>query len=41
MGRFALLSALLLSGVALSLVGPQIIRYYIDAATSGGLSGRC
>lgn len=34
--RFALLSVLLLTGVALSLVGPQIIRYYIDTATGGG-----
>lgn len=35
-GRFALLSVLLLTGVGLSLVGPQIIRYYIDTATGGG-----
>ncbi len=35
-GRFAALSVLLLSGIALSLIGPQIIRYYIDVATTGG-----
>ncbi|MBT7097314.1 ABC transporter ATP-binding protein, partial [Candidatus Poribacteria bacterium] len=34
-GRFALLVVLLLGGTALSLVGPQIIRYFIDAAKSG------
>ncbi|MAF12454.1 helicase, partial [Candidatus Poribacteria bacterium] len=35
-GRFAALCALLLGGTALSLVGPQIIRYFIDTAKSGG-----
>ena len=34
-GRFTALVALLLGGVGLSLVGPQIIRYYIDAVTNG------
>jgi ATP-binding cassette, subfamily B, bacterial len=33
--RFAALTVLLLAGVALSLIGPQIIRYYIDAAKDG------
>jgi ATP-binding cassette subfamily B protein len=37
--RFALLAALLLSGIGLQLVLPQIVRAFIDA-TSAGASGR-
>jgi ABC-type multidrug transport system fused ATPase/permease subunit len=33
--RFGLLSALLLSGIGLQVVNPQIMRYFIDAATTG------
>src|SRR6476469_4898663 len=33
-GRVALLAALLLAGVALQLINPQIIRYFIDATQS-------
>jgi len=34
-GRVALLAALILAGIALQLAGPQILRTFIDAATSG------
>jgi ATP-binding cassette subfamily B protein len=34
-GRFSLLTALLLSSIGLQIVNPQIMRYFIDAATSG------
>jgi ABC-type multidrug transport system fused ATPase/permease subunit len=35
-GQFSLLSVLLLSGIGLQIVNPQIMRTFIDAATSGG-----
>ena len=34
-GRFSLLTVLLLSSIGLQIVNPQIMRYFIDAATSG------
>jgi ATP-binding cassette, subfamily B, bacterial len=34
--RVALMSALILTGIALQLANPQILRYFIDSATSGG-----
>ena len=34
--RVALLAVVLLSGIALQLVNPQIARYFIDTATQGG-----
>src|SRR5688500_7376206 len=34
--RVALLAALLLGSIALQLVNPQILRYFIDTATTGG-----
>ena len=34
--RLALLAALLLAGIGLQLVNPQVIRYFIDAAQAGG-----
>lgn len=37
-GRVALLSLLLAAGVALQLVSPQIVRFFIDTAVSGGES---
>ena len=35
-GRFITLSVLLLTGIGLQVVNPQIMRYFVDAATSGG-----
>lgn len=35
-GRFALLAALLLGGIALQLLGPQLVRTFIDSATTHG-----
>ncbi len=35
-GRFITLSVLLFSGIGLQVVNPQIMRYFVDAATSGG-----
>ena len=35
-GRVALLAALLVAGVALQLINPQIIRYFIDATQRRG-----
>ncbi len=34
--RVVLLAVLLVSGIALQLVNPQIVRYFIDTATGGG-----
>jgi ATP-binding cassette subfamily B protein len=34
-GRFVLLSVLLLSSIALQVLNPQLMRYFIDTATSG------
>ncbi|MBN1483542.1 MAG: ABC transporter ATP-binding protein [Chloroflexia bacterium] len=34
-GRFFLLSALLLGGIGLQILNPQVVRYFIDAATTG------
>jgi len=34
-GRFLLLTGLLLSSIALTLVGPQVVRLFIDQATAG------
>lgn len=34
-GRFALLAVLLLGSIGLQVVNPQLMRYFIDAATSG------
>ncbi|MEJ2758113.1 MAG: ABC transporter ATP-binding protein [Anaerolineales bacterium] len=36
MGRFILLGILLFSGIGLRIVNPQIVRYFIDTASSGG-----
>ncbi len=36
MGRFVLLGILLFSGIGLRIVNPQIVRYFIDTASSGG-----
>jgi ATP-binding cassette subfamily B protein len=33
--RFSLLTALLLGGIGLQILNPQLLRYFIDAATSG------
>ncbi|MFO7697484.1 MAG: ABC transporter ATP-binding protein [Anaerolineae bacterium] len=38
-GRVALMAALLLTGIALRLVNPRIIGYFLDAAQSGGARG--
>ena len=35
-GRVLLMALLLLSGIGLQLVNPQILRYFIDSATTGG-----
>ncbi len=35
-GRFSLLTVLLLSSISLQVINPQITRYFIDTATSGG-----
>ncbi|MCL5999247.1 MAG: ABC transporter ATP-binding protein/permease [Chloroflexi bacterium] len=37
-GRFILLTVLLLSSIGLQIVNPQIMRYFIDTATTGGAS---
>jgi len=37
-GRFILLTVLLLGSIGLQVVNPQIMRYFIDNATSGGSS---
>ena len=37
-GRFILLTVLLLGSIGLQVVNPQIMRYFIDNATSGGPS---
>lgn len=34
--RVTIMSILLLSGIALQLVNPQLLRYFIDTATSSG-----
>jgi ATP-binding cassette subfamily B protein/ATP-binding cassette subfamily C protein len=34
--RFSLLAVLLLSGIGLRVVNPQIVRFFIDTAMSGG-----
>ncbi len=36
MGRFVLLGVLLFSGIALRVINPQIIRYFIDTVTTQG-----
>lgn len=36
MGRFVLLGILLFGGIGMRVVNPQIVRYFIDTATSGG-----
>jgi len=36
MGRFILLGVLLFSGIGMRVVSPQIVRYFIDTASSGG-----
>ena len=36
MGRFILLGILLFSGIGMRVINPQIVRYFIDTATSGG-----
>src|SRR5205823_2472349 len=36
LGHVAVLGALLLSTTALQLVNPQIVRYFVDTARSGG-----
>ena len=36
MGRFILLGVLLFSGIGMRVVNPQIVRYFIDTASSGG-----
>ncbi|MFN2144990.1 MAG: ABC transporter transmembrane domain-containing protein, partial [Anaerolineales bacterium] len=36
MGRFILLGILLFSGIGMRVVNPQIVRYFIDTASSGG-----
>lgn len=38
-GRVLLLSVLVLGSIALALINPQIIRYFIDTATGGETSG--
>jgi ATP-binding cassette subfamily B protein len=38
--RFALLAVLLLGSIGLQIVNPQIMRYFIDTATSAQASGR-
>jgi ABC-type multidrug transport system fused ATPase/permease subunit len=38
-GRVALMSALLVGSIGLQLLNPQIIRYFIDTAQSGGPQG--
>jgi len=35
-GRFLLLAALMLGGIGLQLLNPQVIRHYLDAAQAGG-----
>jgi len=34
-GRFSLLTVLLLGSISLQVVNPQIVRIFIDSATSG------
>ncbi len=36
MGRFVLLGVLLFSSIGLRILNPQIVRYFIDTATTGG-----
>jgi ATP-binding cassette, subfamily B, bacterial len=38
-GRVFLLAALLLAGLALQLLSPQVIRYFIDTTQTGGAAG--
>lgn len=38
--RVALLAVLLLSGIALQVANPQLLRYFIDSAQSGGAEGQ-
>ena len=38
--RFALLAVLLLGGIALQLLGPQLVRAFIDGATAHGATAR-
>jgi ATP-binding cassette subfamily B protein len=39
MGRVILMAAVLLTGIAIKLVNPQVLRYFLDTAQSGGSPG--